>query len=393
MHHITIPTKTTFSLFSLPLAPNSESLQNVLSNPNAVQGLANAARFGDSANYEQQPANVRARVRALKNLQLQILDIEKKYFQEVHELECKYEKQYEPLMKKRADIVTGRHEPSGKETEFKEDLDEQSVNNNVDNSIKGIPDFWLTVFKNVDKIANTISEADEKILKHLVDVRLNMIENPMGFELEFEFEPNEYFDNKVLKKIYKLANEVDKEAPFNYEGPEVVGCSGTEINWKSDEVNPTKSVQHKLKKNKTKGTVKKVHEEVAEDSFFNFFSPPPGSFAFLDSPLNPIWLAERSVPNRFLLSSPQTVPNPKSEEEYDEEVRLVLEEDFEIGEVLRQAVLHEAVLCYTGEAIIDEEEDFDIYDEVDEDDSDEDERHGHRKGKPNLKNVKGCEQQ
>jgi len=320
----------------------SESLQNVLNNPNAVQGLNNSARFGASANYEQQPANVRARVRALKNLQLQTLEIEKKYFQEVHALECKYEKLYEPLMKKRAEIVTGRHEPSGKETEFNEDLDEQAVNNNVDNSIKGIPDFWLTVFKNVDKIASTISEADEKILKHLVDVRLNMIENPMGFELEFEFEPNQYFSNTVLKKSYKLANEIDKEAPFSYEGPEVVDCQGTEINWKSDELNPTKSVHQKLKKNKSKGTVKKVHEEVNEESFFNFFSPP-------------------------------AVPNPKSEEEYDEEVRLVLEEDFEIGEVLRQAVLHEAVLCYTGEAIIDEEDDYDIYDdEMDEDDSDDD---------------------
>jgi len=318
----------------------SDSLQNVLNNPNAVQGLTQAARFGASAHYEQQPANVRARVRALKNLQLQTLEIEKKYFQEVHALECKYEKLYEPLMKKRADIVTGRHEPSGKETEFAEELDEQALNNTVDNSIKGIPEFWLTVFKNVDKIAATITDADEKILKHLIDVRLNMIENPMGFELEFEFEPNEYLNNKVLKKSYKLTNEIDKESPFSYEGPEVVDCQGTEIEWKSDEVNPTKSVHQKLKRNKTKGTVKKVSEEVREESFFDFFSPPK-------------------------------VPNPKSEEEYDEEVRLVLEEDFEIGEVLRQAVLHEAVLCYTGEAIIDEEDDYDIYDEMDEE-SDED---------------------
>lgn len=317
----------------------SDNLQNVLNNPNAVQGLNNAARFGASSAYEQQPANVRARVRALKNLQLQTLDIEKKYFQEVHALECKYEKLYEPLMKKRADIVTGRHEPSGKETEFNEELDEQSVNKNVDNSIKGIPEFWLTVFKNVDKIAANISEADEEILKHLVDVRLNMLENPMGFELEFEFEPNEFFENKVLKKTYKLANEIDKESPFSYEGPEVVDCQGTEIKWKSDEVNPTKSVQQKLKRNKSKGTVKKVQEEVEEESFFNFFSPPK-------------------------------VPDQKSEEEYDEEIRLVLEEDFEIGEVLRQAVLHEAVLCYTGEAIIDEEEDYDLYDDEEEDEDD-----------------------
>lgn len=320
----------------------SDNLANVLNNPNAVQGLNNASRFGASSQYEQQPANVRARVRALKNLQLQTLEIEKKYFQEVHALECKYEKLYEPLMKKRSEIVIGRYEPSGKETEFNEELDEQSVNNNVDNSIKGIPQFWLTVFKNVDKISATISEADEKILKHLVDVRLTMTENPMGFELEFEFEQNEFFTNKVLKKSYKLANEIDKESPFSYEGPEVVDCQGTVIDWKSDEVNPTKSVQQKLKKNKQKGTVKKVQEEVNEDSFFNFFSPPQ-------------------------------VPNPKSEEEYDEEIRLILEEDFEIGEVLRQAVIHEAVLCYTGEAIIDEEDDFDIFDEeLDEDDDEED---------------------
>ena len=72
---------------------------------------------------------------------------------------------------------------------------------------------------------------------------------------------------------------------------------------------------------------------------------------------------------------------------------MVLEEDFEIGEVLRQAVLHEAVLCYTGEAIIDEEEDFDIYDEMDEDDSEDDAPKSRNKGNPNLKNVKGCEQQ
>jgi len=328
----------------------SENLQNVLNNPNAVQGLNSAARFGASSQYEQQPANVRARVRALKNLQLQTLEIEKKYFEEVHALECKYEKQYEPLMKKRAEIVNGRYEPSGKETEFAEDLDEQSLNNTVDNSIKGIPDFWLTVFKNVDKIAATISDDDEKILKHLVDVRLVMLENPMGFELEFEFEQNEFFTNKVLKKIYKLANDIDKESPFSYEGPEVVDCQGTEIQWKSDEVNPTKSVQQKLKRNKSKGTVKRVSEEINEDSFFNFFSPPK-------------------------------VPNPKSEEEYDEEVRLVLEEDFEIGEVLRQAVVHEAVLCYTGEAIIDEEDDFDMYDEMEEDSDEDDAPRSRGKGK------------
>lgn len=71
-------------------------------------------------------------------------------------------------------------------------------------------------------------------------------------------------------------------------------------------------------------------------------------------------------------------------------MRLVLEEDFEIGEVLRQAVLHEAVLCYTGEAIIDEEDDFDIYDEMDEESDEDDAPRNRSKGKSNPRQ---CEQQ
>lgn len=324
----------------------SDKIEKVLHNPDALSKLQNVAHFGALSNYEQQPANVRARVRALKNIHLKTLDIEKKYFQEVHALECKYEKLFEPLMKKRADIVKGTYEPKGAETEFKEEL--ENVNEKSDPSIKGIPEFWLTVFKNVDKIAATITEADEPILKHLIDVRLILKDNPMGFEIEFEFEPNNYFSNQILKKYYVLANEINPESPFEYEGPEVVDCKGTQINWKSDDLNPTKRVSDKTKKNKNKGTVIRCQEVVDADSFFNFFSPPQ-------------------------------IPSSKNEEDYDDELRMEIEEDFEIGEVLRQAVLHEAVLCYTGEALIDDEDDYDIIDEMeDEEDSDDESEDGHR---------------
>lgn len=46
------------------------------------------------------PPNVKRRVRALNNLQKEFVDIEAKFYSEVHALECKYEKLYKPLFEK-----------------------------------------------------------------------------------------------------------------------------------------------------------------------------------------------------------------------------------------------------------------------------------------------------
>lgn len=44
---------------------------------------------------------------------------------------------------------------------------------------KGIPDFWLTVLKNHVETADMIQDCDEPILKHLTDIEVEMIEEPM----------------------------------------------------------------------------------------------------------------------------------------------------------------------------------------------------------------------
>jgi hypothetical protein len=62
------------------------------------------------------------KINALKNVQLQMLDVESKFYDELHELECKYAKLYEPFYEKRKKIVTGDYEPT--ETEGKWALDE-----------------------------------------------------------------------------------------------------------------------------------------------------------------------------------------------------------------------------------------------------------------------------
>lgn len=43
--------------------------------------------------------------------------------------------------------------------------------------IKGIPDFWLTIFKNVGTLAEMVQEHDEPILKHLNDIKVNFLKS------------------------------------------------------------------------------------------------------------------------------------------------------------------------------------------------------------------------
>lgn len=46
--------------------------------------------------------------------------------------------------------------------------------------MKGVPEFWLTCLKNMDEIAQTITEEDEPALAHLIDIRLLLLEdNPV----------------------------------------------------------------------------------------------------------------------------------------------------------------------------------------------------------------------
>ena len=42
--------------------------------------------------------------------------------------------------------------------------------------VKGVPQFWLTIFKNVEMIADMIQEADEPALETLKDVTLTFSE-------------------------------------------------------------------------------------------------------------------------------------------------------------------------------------------------------------------------
>ncbi|PNJ63635.1 NAP1L1 isoform 18, partial [Pongo abelii] len=169
---------------------------------------------------ESLPRVVKRRVNALKNLQVKCAQIEAKFYEEVHDLERKYAVLYQPLFDKEELKEKAKIEDEKKDEE-KEDP-------------KGIPEFWLTVFKNVDLLSDMVQEHDEPILKHLKDIKVKFSDagQPMSFVLEFHFEPNEYFTNEVLTKTYRMRSEPDDSDPFSFDGPEIMGCTGCQIDWK-----------------------------------------------------------------------------------------------------------------------------------------------------------------
>ncbi|GAB6025275.1 histone chaperone [Chamberlinius hualienensis] len=196
----------------------------------------------------------------------------------------------------------------------------------------GIPEFWLTVFKNFEITADMVQDHDEPILKHLADIKLKLHEShPMGFTLEFHFEPNEYMNNTVLYKEYEIKCAIDESKPFAFDCPEIIKFKGCVIDWKKGKNVTIKKIKTK-QKDEASGSVKIVTKTEQTDSFFNFFN---------------------------LLQCP----------EYDEVTEALLASDFNIGIFFKERIVPRAVLYFTGEAIDEFSDDYSDTDEEDEDDS------------------------
>jgi nucleosome assembly protein 1-like 1 len=328
--------------------------KEIMKNPEMLAAVQDQLMMKSPADYiKSLPKCVKRRVKALKRLQSDVNKIESKFYEEVHELEMKYASQYNPLYERRQQIVTAQVEPTDEECDWPSDEEDladeikekakiEEISETKDTSeeamnrenTKGIPDFWLTIFKNVDMIAEMIQPHDELILKHMLDLQLKL-KASSGFVLEFIFEPNDYFSNPVLTKEYFIRFNLDTENPLGYEGPDIIKCAGCTIDWKPGK-NVTVRQVKKVQKHKNRGTKRTVTQTVKNDSFFNFFDPP----------------------------------KVEEDEEPDEDTEALLTADFEIGHFMRENIIPRAILYFTGEAL----EDDDDYegDEEDEDDDDDD---------------------
>jgi nucleosome assembly protein 1-like 1 len=72
-------------------------------------------------------------------------------------------------------------------------------------------------------VLETITERDEVVLAHLVDITSCPLEGEQkGFVLDFHFTKNEFFSNAVISKTYHMIDDED---------PILESAEGTEIQW------------------------------------------------------------------------------------------------------------------------------------------------------------------
>uniref|UniRef100_A0ABK0LV71 Nucleosome assembly protein 1-like 2 n=1 Tax=Rattus norvegicus TaxID=10116 RepID=A0ABK0LV71_RAT len=281
----------------------------------------------DTDFVESLPVKVKYRVLALKKLQTRAAHLESKFLREFHDIERKFAEMYQPLLEKRRQIINAVYEPTEEECEYKSDCEdyfeeemdeEEETNGNEEGMVheyvdeddgyedcyydyddeeeeeeeedesagatggeavneedpKGIPDFWLTVLKNVEALTPMIKKYDEPILKLLTDIKVKLSDpgEPLSFTLEFHFKPNEYFKNELLTKTYVLKSKLACYDPHPYRGTAIEYATGCHIEWNEGK-NVTLRTIKKKQRHRVWGTVRTVTEDFPKDSFFNFFSP------------------------------------------------------------------------------------------------------------------------
>lgn len=67
-------------------------------------------------------------------------------------------------------------------------------------AVKGIPGFWLQSLVSHPAIGDFIQQDDTMALAALTDIRVSYNEDMTSFTLNFLFEENDYFENKVVWK-------------------------------------------------------------------------------------------------------------------------------------------------------------------------------------------------
>ncbi|KAG8940795.1 hypothetical protein FRC04_005023 [Tulasnella sp. 424] len=316
---------------------------------NKLEGLV-----GKSSGYiESLPLPVRKRIEGLKGVHSEFTKIEKEYKREMVELDRKYLGLYKPVFERRRAILNGEAEPTadelkaGHELTLKDDpeaepLPEKEEGDAEAKDTKGIPEFWLTALRNHMDISEMITERDEEAIKSLTDVTLDLLPNTEGFRLTFHFSPNDFFTNETLTKTYYYEPELDYLGDWNYKRAE--GCT---INWKEDK-DLTKTIEVRKQRNKNTNRTRIVRKSKKTPSFFDFFSPP--------------------VP-----PSESDMKNGEIDDDELDELRYKLEQDYDVGEDLKERVIPRAIDYFTGKAL--EYDMLDDEEEIEGDDDDEDHDH------------------
>ena len=279
--------------------------------------------------------NLKKKLVAIKKLVCERMSLEKDFKREHNNLEYKYEQLYKPFYERRQKIIEGEEKPDidqikDKLAELK--IDEEQAKAEKENE-KGIPEFWYKCLENCQDIM--INDKDKNILKKLKLIKCTPEENG-NFTLEFFFEPNEYFTNEVLKREFILDEDYD-----------IKEIKSDEIQWKSDEVNPTIEIKQKKVKNKRTKQIKTVQKKEKIPSFFSSF--------------------------RNFVKKEGDKPKDDDKDEDDDEDEgdeMTIEDEYDQALQFKEEIIPYAIEYYLG--IADDEED-DLGGEEDEEEEEEEE--------------------
>jgi nucleosome assembly protein 1-like 1 len=358
----------------------------------ALQGKLDGLAGKSSGFIEELHYMVKARVGELDEIQEQHDELREKFLEERRALEAKYRELYAPLYVKRAEIVKGEVDVVASKPD-----PENAGPHDDEDPPKGIPDFWLCALRNHEALEQIIEERDEPALSHLLDITSRPLtkedapknedededdeeeeedEVPKGFALEFHFEqPNPFFTNATLTKVYHMVDDEDEEEEedevpkgfaleFHFEQPNpfftnatltkvyhmvddedpiLEFSEGTEIDWLPGKNLCVKVMRRKASAKKGgKKSNKPDTKTERTDSFFNFFSPPP-------------------IPDE----------DAQLDDEELEQLQDAMEMDYEMGSIIKDKIIPDAVSWFTGAANEDDSDDED-YDEDEDDDEDDD---------------------
>ena len=172
-----------------------------------------------------------------KLLFIQNINIQRTKFQEDNyeneylNLKHKYDLEYTNLYNEISCILRGNVVPSLSE----QDLKKYEISQNGET--EEFKDYWLTALKNSNGFL-IVNENDEKILQHLIDVKLVNSEDKLSYSIEFHFSPNQYFDSEKLTKTY-FYDRLDHK---------LYKVEATKIQWKSENLIPNKIIKTKTYK-------------------------------------------------------------------------------------------------------------------------------------------------
>ncbi|XP_053419540.1 protein SET-like [Nycticebus coucang] len=144
--------------------------------------------------------------------------------EEILKVEQKYNKLHQPFFQKRSDLISK------------------------------IPHLRVTTFVNHPQVSTLLGEEDEEALHYLTRVEVTEFEDTKsGYGIDFYFDENPYFENKVLSKEFHLNESGDPSS------------KSTETKWKSG-----KDLTKCSSQTQNKASRKRQHEE--PESFCTWFT-------------------------------------------------------------------------------------------------------------------------